>query len=378
MQFVDFKHDGKKVSRFGLGTMRLPKIKDAEGNETINEPEAIALIRKAIDSGVNYIDTAYIYPGSEEVVGKALQDGYREKVILATKLPMAKVTCKEDLQAFYETEIQRLQTDHIDVYFLHNLYTTTWAKVVEFDALSFMQKLKDEGKISYIAVSMHERYEHFEMVMDYFPWDLAMIQYNYYDKFNQAGIKGLHYASAKGIPVVTMESLHGGMLSNNVPAKVQEAFGDWNKDKSDAEKSFMWLYNQPEVTVILSGVSTMEQLEDNLRIFDHAECGIISDVEEGYYDKAREAWNSFVNIECTACAYCMPCPMGVDIPTIFKLWNDFAKAPDQKWLYSAMIMGPQKDALRCISCGKCVKACPQKFDIPNLLREAHEVLAPKA
>ncbi len=374
MQYVDFKHDGKKVSRFGLGCMRLPKMEDENGKSVMDEAEAIKLIRKAIDSGVNYIDTAYIYPDSEVVVGKALKDGYREKVILATKLPVGSCKEKADLEKYYKEEVERLGVDHIDVYFLHNLHKTTWAKVLEFDALEFMQNLKNEGKISYIAVSMHEGYEHFEMVMDYFKWDLAMIQYNYYDKFNQAGIKGLKYASAKGIPVVTMESLHGGMLSNNVPQSVQDAFKGWNEDKSDAEKSFMWIYNQPEATIILSGVSTIEQLDENLKIFADAKPGILTEEDEKRYDKAREEWLKFVNIECTECGYCMPCPAKVNIPGIFKQWNDFAKAPDQKWLYNILFVQTGQGAELCVNCGKCSKACPQKFDIPARLKEANEAM----
>ncbi len=374
MQYVDFKHDGKKVSRFGLGCMRLPKIQDAQGKEIIDEPKAIEMIRKAIDGGVNYIDTAYFYEGSEVVVGKALKDGYREKVILATKLPMSIVEKKEDLQKYYEEELERLDVEHIDVYFLHNLFEANWEKVVKFDAIDFMVDLKKQGKISYIAVSMHGTNAHFEKVIDYFNWDLAMIQYNYYDKYNQAGQKGLLYASAKGIPVVSMESLHGGMLSNDVPEKVEAAFGDWNKDLSNAEKAFMWLYNQPEVTVVLTGASTLEQVEESLAIFDKAECNILSEEEVALYDKAREVWESFVNIECTGCNYCMPCPAKIDIPLVFHVWNEIAKTPAQKWLYNVMLTQSGKDATNCINCGKCVKVCPQKLDIPNKLKEAHEAL----
>ncbi len=375
MQYVDFKHDGKKVSRFGLGCMRLPKTKDAEGNEIIDRPEAIALIRKAIDSGVNYIDTAYFYGESEEVVGLALKDGYREKVILATKLPVSNLTCKEDLQKYYDEEIERLQVEHIDVYFLHNLFEANWEKVLKFDALDFMVDLKKQGKISYIAVSMHGTNAHFEKVIDYFNWDLAMIQYNYYDKYNQAGQKGLKYASAKGIPVVSMESLHGGMLAQDVPEKVEAAFGDWKKDTSNVEKAFMWLYNQPEVTVVLSGSSSMEQLEDSLRIFENAKCGVLSDEENALFDDARKVWESFVNIECTGCNYCMPCPAKVDIPLVFHVWNEIAKTPAQKWLYNVMLVQSGKDVTKCVECGKCSKVCPQKFDIPARLKEAHAALS---
>ncbi len=371
MQYVDFKHDGKKVSRYGLGCMRLPSLKDEKGNEIIDEPKAIELIRKAIDSGVNYIDTAYFYPGSEEVVGKALKDGYREKVLLATKLPMSLVEKKDDLEKYYLEEIERLQVDHIDVYFLHNLYEFNWEKTVKLDAIGFMENLKKSGKISYIAASIHGENKHFEKVVAHYDWDLIMMQYNYYDKFNQAGQKGLRFASAKGIPVVSMESLHGGMLANDVPQVVTDAFKGWRDDLSDAEKSFMWLYDQPEVTVILSGASTMEQLEDSLRIFETAKCNVLTDEDLAVYDKARIAWESIINIGCTGCNYCMPCPAGVDIPQVFKRWNDFARTPEQAWLYTVLLCKTGIDASRCVDCGKCVKVCPQKLEIPANLKKAH-------
>ncbi len=374
MQYVDFKHDGKKVSRFGLGCMRLPKTKDKDGNEIIDEVEAIKLIRHAIDNGVNYIDTAYIYPGSEKVVGMALKDGYRQKVLLATKLPVSKVTCKEDLEKYYKEELEILDVDHIDIYFLHNLYEANWKKALELDAIDFMVDLKNKGKISYIAVSVHGSYDHFITVIDHFDWDLAMIQYNYYDKYNQAGMKGLHYASSKGIPVVSMESLHGGMLANDVPKEVEDAFKGWNKELTNAHRAFMWLYNQPEVTVVLSGSSSIEQLDESLAIFNEAKSNILTDVEVELYDDARKVWESFVNIQCTGCEYCMPCPFGVDIPGVFHLWNEFAKTPAQKWLYDMTLTQSNKDATLCVSCGKCVRVCPQKLEIPKMLNEAHQAL----
>ncbi len=371
MKYVDFKHDGKKVSRFGLGCMRLPSIKDAEGNSSIDEPKAIELIRKAIDSGVNYIDTAYFYPGSEVVVGKALKDGYREKVILATKLPMSIVEKDEDLQKYYEEELERLQVDYIDVYFLHNLFESNWDKVLKYNATSFMENLKKQGKIGYIAASAHGNSDHIAKVVDAYDWDLVMVQYNYYDKFNQAGQEGVRRASAKGIPVVAMEPLHGGMLVNDVPEIVEDAFKGLDKAKTNSERSFMWLYNQPEITVVLSGSSTMEQLEDTLKIFENAQSNCLSAEDEAVYDKARQAWESLINIECTGCNYCMPCPANVDIPGVFYRWNDFKRAPDQKWLYNLIQKDNGTDASKCIDCGKCEKVCPQKLPIPQKLKEAH-------
>ncbi len=374
MQYVDFKLGGKQVSRFGLGCMRLPSFTDAEGNKQIDEPAAIELIRAAIDHGVNYIDTAYFYPGSEQVVGKALKDGYREKVILATKLPMSSVKQVEDLQHFYQIQLEQLQVEHIDVYFLHNLSQKNWDKTLEFKAIEFMQSLKEQGKISYIAASIHGDNALFEQVVGGFDWDLIMMQYNYYDKYNQGGEKGLHFAAAKGIPVVVMEPLHGGMLANNVPQVVEDAFAGWQEQLSNAEKSFIWLYNQPEVTVILSGSSSMEQLMDSLRIFEHAQSNILKPDELAIYDKARLAWESIINIECTGCNYCLPCPAKVEIPGIFKAWNDSARAPEQKWLYSVIYTEKGQDATNCINCGKCVELCPQKLAIPEQLSLAHQHL----
>ncbi len=374
MKYTDFKHDGKQVSRLGLGCMRLPSVTDDQGISSIDEPKAIELIRKAIDSGVNYIDTAYMYAGSEAVVGKALKDGYREKVILATKLPMSAVKTKEDLQKYYDAQMAALDVEHIDVYFLHNLFETNWAKVLNFDAIDFMLDLKRRGKISYIAASIHSELAHFKTVVDYFDWDLIMLQYNYYDKYNQAGMEGLKHASAKGIPVAVMEPLHGGLLTNDVPQVVEDAFTGSLKDLPNSERAFKWLYDQPEITIVLSGTSTMEQLEDSLRIFENAQCNVLTAEDQLVYDAAREAWKSIVNIECTACNYCMPCPAGVNIPGVFHYWNEIAKTTQQKWLYNVSLVMNDIDASKCVECGACAPLCPQKIDIPNKLKEAHTAL----
>lgn len=378
MKYADFKHDGKRVSRFGLGCMRFPTIKTADGKEIIDEEEAVRIVRHAIDSGVNYIDTAYVYQGSEAAVGKALRDGYRERVTLATKLPVGMAKSEADLERFYQEELERLQTDHIDVYFLHNLAVRTWEKAVRFRAFDFMQQLKADGKISYIAASVHGTLEHWKKVIDGFEWDLCMMQHNYYDRFNQMGEEGLQYAAAKGIPVVIMESLHGGMLAHDIPAAVREAFGGWRPGLSDAERSFLWLIDRPEPTVMLSGVSTMEQLEENLRIFDTYDVGCLTEEERALYDRAREAWKTVVKVPCTGCRYCMPCPQGVDIPEIFEVYNNLARISDpartQNWLYQQMIVDADRGADRCVRCGACERQCPQDIKIIEELQNAHTAL----
>ncbi len=374
MQYVDFK-DGIKFSRLGYGALRFSEIVGENGEKSINEPMMIDIIRTAIDSGINFIDTAYIYEGSEVLLSKALSNGYREKVVLCSKLPIKNVTAKEDLERYFKEQCDRLQTDVIDIYLLHNLSKTSYEKALKYGAIEFMQKLKADGKVKYIGFSMHDDTEHLKMLVDKYPWDLVMLQYNYYDKYNQAGIEGVKYAASRGIAVVTMESLHGGMLTQNVPKAVEEAFGDWKKDASNAEKAFIWLYNQPEVKVILSSVKEKEYLIENLKTFENAKSGILSEEENALFDKARKAWSTFVNNECTACAYCMPCPMEVDIPEVFKHWNVLKRTSEQKWLYGSMLSSRGKDASKCIECGKCSPKCPQGIDIPKELKLAHQDLS---
>lgn len=381
MKYVDFGKHGFRVSRFGLGCMRFPKIKAEDGTEIIDEKAAIEIIRTAIDGGVNYIDTAYVYAGSEVVVGKALKDGYREKVKLVTKLPLWSCNSEEDLQKYMDEEMERLQVDHIDIYHLHNLFEANWEKVIKFHAIDFMKKQKAAGKISYIAFSCHGQLDHWKKVVDYFDWDVCMMQYNYFDKYNQAGIEGLKYAKAKGLPVIIMESLRGGMLAQVPPESIAKEL-ECVPGNSYAEKSFQWLISQAEPTVMLSGCHSVEHVRENLRIFDTYDVGCLTDAQNAAFDRAREEWNKKTLVPCTGCGYCMPCPMGVDIPEVFEIYNNTARVltenQGQVWLYDQMLLKSGKDASKCIKCGKCVSHCPQKISIPEKLAEAHEVLKPKA
>ena len=243
--------------------------------------------------------------------------------------------------------MERLQVDHIDIYHLHNLFEANWEKVLKFNAIDFMKKQKADGKISYIAFSCHGQLDHWKKVVDYFDWDVCMMQYNYFDKYNQAGIEGLRYASAKGLPVIIMESLRGGMLGQTPPESIANIL-DKVPGETFAEKAFMWLINQPECTVMLSGCSSLENVLENLETFDKYEAGCLSDEQNVIFDEAREEWNRKTLVPCTGCAYCMPCPMNVDIPEVFEIYNNtarvFTENQGQTWLYTQMLIHSQKDA----------------------------------
>jgi len=372
MQYGKLGKITDKVSRFGLGCMRLPQVTLADGKKDYDDAAGIELVRSAIDRGVNYIDTAYAYGRSEEVVGKALLDGYREKVILVTKIPLSEAKNHEDLYRIFDEQCARLQTDYIDVYHLHNMNHGSWPKVAELDALRFLDDLKAKGKIKHASFSCHERLEFLETALDAYDWDLVMVQYNYLDKFNQVGRKGVELLHSRGIPMVAMEPLHGGLLAQDVPESIQAAFGDFHPEMNQAEKAFLWLYSQPEVSVILSGSSSMEQLDDSLRIFEKAQFKPLTAAEEAVYDNARAAWEAMVKVPCTACAYCVPCPMGVNIPEIFRMYNETARLKNpQRWLYSSILKNAGEDASKCVRCGQCQPKCPQSIAIMDMLAEAH-------
>lgn len=381
MQYRKFGALGFEVSTFGVGCMRLPVMQNPDGSKNysaIDEAEAIKMIRYAIDHGVNYIDTAYPYHGgnSERLVGKALKDGYREKVKLATKLPVWQTNSYEDFEKILDEQLSKLQTDTIDFYLLHSLSKNTWEKVRDLKVLDFLDKAVAKGKIRYPGFSFHDKLPVFKEIVDSYDWKMCQIQLNFLDEHYQAGVEGLKYANSKGIPVVIMEPLKGGKLATNIPKDVQEL---WNKaeiQRSPVEWAFRWLYNFPEVTVILSGVSTMEQLKQNIEIFDKATPNSMTDKELELVAKVKELYNSKIKVGCTRCNYCMPCPSGVSIPGIFGLYNDLAMyetVEEYANQYKDLIT-KGKDASKCVECGNCESVCPQGIEIIQKLKEAHEAL----
>ncbi len=366
---------GIESSVFGLGCMRFNG--QASGDSTIDEQKAISLIRKAIDGGVTYIDTAYVYLGktSEIVLGKALQDGYRDKVTIATKMPAEAVSDRASMEALLAEELGKLQTDHIDFYLMHGINKQKWEKFKSIGAPEFFDDMKREGKIRYKCFSFHGPYDEFEYILNDWDWDMVQIQYNFMDVDNQAGTKGLELACSKGIPVVIMEGLMGGNLAK-APDNVQEIYDAFPVKRSPVEWAFRWLCDHPEVSVVLSGCNESEQVEDNLRIFDTVEAGIMDDAEKKLIDDVRAAYKSRTKIGCTGCRYCMPCPNGVEIPGVFSTWNNvslYGIDPNKDFGFR-MLKQRGGGADKCVECGACEAACPQHLDIIEKLKEAWKEL----
>lgn len=370
----------EKVSRFGMGCMRLPHKTDEQGRDVIDEAESIRMIRHAVDEGVNYFDTAYAYPGSEEVLGRALKDGYREKVMIATKCPMEEINDYSDYHRILDESLRRLDTDHTDVYLFHCMNRRGWEKVKATNGIAFMEEMKRTGKIRAIGFSFHAEYDLFKEILDAWQWDICLIQLNILDADHQAGVKGLRYAGQKGIPVVIMEPLKGGLLGGKPPEEVTELLGRYHEKRSLVEWSFRWLYNQPEVKVVLSGVSSMDQLRDNIRIFNEAGTDVMSPSDHELIKEIRDIFRSRVRVGCTGCSYCMPCRNGVNIPEIFKIYNDSAFSAWTEFgkvFYDLIAVSNGRDASKCTGCRACEKRCPQGLPIASLLREAHEAMRAK-
>ena len=362
---------GIEASAFGLGCMRFNGA--ASGDSVIDEEKAISLIRRAIDGGVTYLDTAYVYLSrtSEIVLGKALKDGYREKVTIATKMPSEAVHDRASMEALLSEELGKLQTDHIDFYLMHGINKEKWEYFKSIGAPQFFDDMKKAGKIRYKCFSFHGPYDEFEYILNDYDWDMVQIQYNFMDINNQAGTKGLELAGKKGIPVVIMEGLLGGRLSKT-PSNVQALYDAFPVKRSPVEWAFRWLCNHPEVSVVLSGCNEESQIDDNLRIFDTVESGIMSEEELKLMDNVREAYISRTKIGCTGCRYCMPCPNGVNIPGIFSAWNNaslYDTDPKTDWNIR-QIREKNHGADHCIGCGACEAACPQHLNIIESLQTA--------
>ncbi len=372
-----FGKTGEKVSILGFGCMRLPII---DGNpEKINEPLTREMLYHAIDEGVNYVDTAYPYHGtsahnggmSEVFLGNALKDNYREDVFLSTKMPSWLVQKKEDLNFFLDEQLKRLQTDRIDFYLLHGLHQDFWQTLLLADVFDFLDNAVDEGKIGYAGFSFHDEYEFFKLVVDSYDWSFAQIQLNYMDEKFQAGKAGLDYANNQDLGTVIMEPLRGGCLTKNLPEEVKSIWNGAENKKSPAEWGLRYLWNQPEVNVVLSGMSTMEQLNENLEIAKRGHVNSLTTDELELYEKVKNIHAESVHVGCTGCNYCMPCPKGVDIPLNLSLLNDvyMYKNMEKPTGNYKFLMGKKMSADYCNQCGECEKICTQNLEIISYLRE---------
>ena len=375
MQYRPFGKLDWKGSALGFGCMRLPS--SGENHSEIDEPEAIRMLHTAIDRGVNYVDTAYGYHGgnSERLVGKALKGGYREKVHLATKLPCWLVETAADFDRLLNEQLEKLQDEHIDFYLLHALNEPSWHKVRDLGVLEWAEGAMADGRIGRLGFSFHDKYKVFQEIVDaYDNWTFCQIQHNYMDVKEQAGTKGLRYAASKGLAVVIMEPLLGGRLVDP-PAQVQTLWDGAERKRTPADWALQWLWSQPEVSVVLSGMSAMEQVEQNVASASVSGVGTLSDKELELVDRVRVQYRELCPIPCTKCEYCMPCPNGVNIPRNFELFNNGVMYDiiDQvrEWY------GRSKEEARasaCIQCRECESKCPQSIPISEWMPVVHEVL----
>lgn len=365
---------GIETSLMGFGCMRFPVKADGK----INEAEAEKMLDRAITAGVNYFDTAYPYHNgeSEPFVGKVLKKYDRKSFYLATKFPCWKVETREDAERIFDKQLERLQTDYIDFYLFHSFDREKFRKMRELGCIDLLERLKAEGKIRYLGFSFHDNYETFEKILCYRDWDFCQIQLNYMDADIQAGLKGYRLAEKKQVPVVVMEPVKGGSLAA-FAKDITSKFRSLDAEASTASYAMRWVGSLPNVKVILSGMSTMEQLEDNLATF--SDFHILSDAEEKTIDEITALINSRIQNGCTGCNYCMPCPAGVDIPGNFKVWNTYHMYRNYNMVRNSWEkeLGNAKQAGNCKKCGKCEKACPQKLHIRENLERVQADLKKK-
>lgn len=380
MQYRQIGKTGEQVSALGFGLMRLPRI--GGDNSRIDTALAERMVRHAIDNGITYFDTAYPYHSTsfegqgscEPFIGSVLrQDGLRQKVKLATKLPSWMIHSRKQMDDILHTQLRALQTETIDFYLLHTLNWTHWPKLKSLEVFDFLEKAKAAGKIRHIGFSFHDTYDCFEDIVTSYDWGFAMIQYNYLDEAYQAGTKGAALAADKDMGLVVMEPLRGGMMTV-LPQKAGQIFAQQNPDRTPADWALRWVLNHSCVSTVLSGMSTMEQLQQNIRTANTAESGTLSSTQLEAYQKASQIINSLKKVDCTACRYCCPCPNGVDIPVCFTIYNNYfmfdsdANRRTSKFHYGFRLK-PEQQASNCIACGKCETHCPQHIQIINTLKE---------
>ena len=372
MQYRKFSRLGLQISALGFGCMRFPTL-GKPGQ--IDEAEAIKMLRYAIDNGVNYIDTAWPYhrETSETLVGQALRQGYRGKVYLATKSPVFQINHVTEYDEYLDRQLTKLQTYYIDFYLLHALNKARWEKCLKDDISKFISRGKESGKIRYIGFSFHDSLPVFKEIVDAYDWDFCQIQYNYMDEKYQAGRKGLEYAAGKGLPVIIMEPLLGGRLAEAKTTALEAIWSNAPGGGSPAEWALRWLWDQPEVSLVLSGMSTMDQVQENIRSAAKAAVGSLTKEEIEVIHQARDYYRAKTKVECTGCGYCAGCPAGIDIEKIFTLYNEasmYSEAEKAGKRYQKM-KEAGKDFSHCLDCSQCEDICPQNLKVRHHLRDFH-------
>ena len=378
MLYRKMPKNGDKLSILGFGAMRLPVKQDG----SIDEEKATQMIRHAIDNGVNYVDTAWPYHmgESEPFLGRALAEGYREKVKLATKQPQWMVKSPKDMDMFLKKQLEKLNADHIDYYLIHSLVGSSWENIRDLGVTDFLDRAKADGRIINAGFSYHGNAEDFKDIVDGYDWDFCQIQYNFLDENIQAGRKGLEYAASRDLGVVIMEPLRGGNLAAPVPAEVMDIWNKADVKRGSVEWALRWVWSHPAVTVVLSGMNEPYQVEENLKFAEEGLADSLTPKELELIKIVADKYTELMKINCTECRYCMPCPQRVDIPACFEMYNNLYMFDGKDRLmvmYAAklggILRGAEKNlASQCVQCGQCLDACPQHLPIPQLLEKVVE------
>ena len=364
---------GNELSVLGYGCMRFTK-----NGSSVDLDKAEKEVMAAIKAGVNYFDTAYVYAGNEAAVGEILDRNHcREQIYLATKLPHYLIKSVAGAEKMFQEELRRLKTDYIDYYLMHMLTDIpTWEKLKKIGMQDWIEEKLASGQIRNIGFSYHGNTEMFKQLVDAYDWDFCQIQYNYMDEYSQAGVEGLRYANAKGLPVIIMEPLRGGRLVGMLPETAKKRIAKSNVNESAASLALRWLYDQPQVTCVLSGMNSMEMVNENCKTASLALPGCLTADERQLIEDVKNDIKNSVKVGCTGCNYCCPCPKGVDIPAVFQCYNQLSEDSHARWRYIQMTTFRKEttNAAKCVGCGACTKKCPQHLDIPQLLKEAKKEL----
>jgi predicted aldo/keto reductase-like oxidoreductase len=377
MIYRKFGRTDTMVSQIGFGAMRFPLTEPYDPTK-IDEVKAAEMLHYAIDNGINCLDSAYPYhrQTSEIFLGRALKNGYRQKVYLSTKLPVWLVKAKTDSRKYFNEQLRRLQVDQIDMYLLHSLGKNSWKTVNEYGILDFVDAILDAGKIRYAGFSYHDDLPLFKKIVDAYPWKFCLIHLNYVDDQFQAGLEGMEYAHKKGLAVMVMEPLRGGKLANNVPPEVVSIIQRSGMVQTPAEFALRWVLNRPEVSCVLSGMSTLDQVKANVRFAAQEHVNSLTAEDLELYDQAKNFYQSKTKVSCSQCGYCQPCKQKIPISFILDIFNDacmYDAVQESSWAYRVFIK-PENRGDQCTGCGECEEKCPQKIPVSELLKEAHELL----